>query len=139
LELGRQRKDEATPFAVTRGECEPRLVIAPLDETTISRRHLRLIPEGENLVRVANLSQINPILFADGQRLDANQSEAFPLTLEMTLGALFLRIDRPGSSDDSSGSIDASAVDEPTQRLEVNKAPRGILDRLWSWRRSTKT
>jgi hypothetical protein len=134
LELGRQRQGEAPPFAITDGELEPRLVIAALDETTISRRHLRLIPEGANEVRVANLSQINPILFADGRRLDAQQSEAFPLTLEMTLGALFLRIDRPSPSGDS-GSIEPPEIQEPAQVGDVEQPPRRLLERVWNWRR----
>jgi hypothetical protein len=128
LELGRQRQGEAPPFTLTQGQREPRLVIAPLDETTISRRHLQLIPEEDDLVRVANLSRINPILFPNGRRLDAEQSESFPLMVEMTLGALFLRIDRPGHTDGSSG--DLAAVEEPTQDI----AAREPLRRRW-WSR----
>jgi hypothetical protein len=136
LELGRQRQGEAPPFAVTQGQLEPRLVIAPLDETTISRRHLRLIPEGENHIRVANLSRVNPILFADGRRLEAEQSEAFPLTLEMTLGAMFLRIDRPSQSGDSGNATEVTASGERTERLDESEPPRPLLERLWNWGRT---
>jgi hypothetical protein len=134
MELGRQRQGEAPPYAVTQGQHEPRLVIAPLEETTISRRHVRLIPEGDELVRVANLSQVNPILFPDGRRLEADQSEALPLTLEMTLGPLFLRIDRPGRSGDSDPIEESQFTEEAA---EASPPERRLLDRILSWRRSS--
>jgi hypothetical protein len=137
LELGRQRQGEDPPFALTPGQFEPRLVIAPLDETTISRRHIRLIPEEDNLVRVVNLSRVNPILFSDGRRLEAEQNDVFSLMLEMTLGPMFLRIDRPGEYDEAA---EAPLSEESSDRVPIQAPnPPRFLGRLWSWRRTTES
>lgn len=131
LELGRQRPDESAPFAATQGKHGDRLVIAPLEETTISRRHIYLAPEGDNDVLVTNLSQINPILFSNGGRLNADQTQTFCLPLEMTIGVLFVRIDRPAPKVESSDGT-APAHESNAAEAESAQQGQGLLQRIWN-------
>jgi adenylate cyclase len=57
IELGRQSKDEATPFHIETASGRSRLIVARHDEMNISRRSLlvELIPDGK--VRLTNLSR----------------------------------------------------------------------------------
>ncbi len=129
LELGRQRPGEASPFERTQGKNSERLIVAPLTETTVSRHHAFLLPEGDDQVRVTNLSRVNPVIFKDNRKLDADQSDTFPMTLEMTLGAVFVRIDRPADPSDSTDPEDSATIDDS----EDSAAPTGgFLRRLWS-------
>ncbi len=135
LELGRQRQGEAPPFAVIEGPETNRLVVAPLEETTVSRHHAMLLPEGDDAVRVTNLSQVNPILFPNGRRLQTGQSAAFPLTLEMTLGALFVRIDRPTAEPDASNEPHELASSEDATASRSVAEARNFFDLLWRRRK----
>ncbi|MBW3595900.1 MAG: hypothetical protein KY475_01340 [Planctomycetes bacterium] len=130
VELGRQRQGEAPPFSFTSSQRGDRLIVAPLEETSVSRHHARLAPEGEDRIRVTNLSNVNPIVFADGRRLEFDQSESLPLNLEMTLGAVFVRIDRPGVNGDNnlSATTPAGSDEESSERNEVRP---GLFKRLW--------
>jgi hypothetical protein len=129
LELGRQRPGEATPFALTEGRQGDRLVIAPLEETTVSRHHALLVPEGNEAMRVTNLSQVNPIILPETARLPADRSETLPLPLEMSLGSIVVRIDQP-DADGASGSSGSSGSGNTTSKIR-----RGLLQRLGRWRK----
>src|SRR5687767_14470735 len=61
VELGRQMPGEPGPFSEVRDSLGRRLVIARLDEDTVSRRHVRFdfLPDGR--VRLANLSLKLPV------------------------------------------------------------------------------
>lgn len=116
LELGRQMQGEAGPFALTHGRDELRLVIAPLEETTVSRRHAYVSPQEMGGLRVHNLSGVNPILFSGGRRLETGQSESFSLPLDMCLGAMFLRIDHPEPPEKVFKGLNAFSSDPPSQK-----------------------
>lgn len=128
MEVGRQQQGEAPPFAMTTGDYGRRLVIAPLEETSVSRHHAILAPEGQNQIRVTNLSNVNPIVFANGRRLHFEESETLPRNLEMTLGAVFLRIDCPGSDSESSFPPLRDQLDPPPAAKEDRP---GLLQRFW--------
>lgn len=129
LELGRQKQGEPAPFAVTPGRYGDRLVVAPLPETSVSRRHAFLEPEGEDRVRVTNLSNVNPIVLANERRLQTDESQVFPLTLEMALGAVFIRIDRPSPDGESSDNHTVPVSQDAAS--DSGSAPPGFFKRLW--------
>jgi hypothetical protein len=128
VELGRQQQGEAPPFAVTKGKYGRRLVVAPLEETSVSRHHAILAPEGEDRIRVTNLSNVNPIVLSGGGRLHYEESDTLPRNLEMTLGAVFLRIDCPGEDSESSIPPLHDQLEPPPAAKEDRG---GFLQRLW--------
>ncbi len=134
VELGRQRQGEAGPYTTVEVPEGNRVIVAPLEETTVSRHHAFLMPDGDNAIRITNLSHVNPIIFPNGRRLKTNQSDVFPLMVEMSLGAVFVRIDRPLDVD---GLGDTG---EPSFREKAPTGPRetetrNFFDLFWGWRR----
>lgn len=84
IELGRQAVGEPGPFAEVRDSGARRLVIARLDEDTVSRKHVRLEPLPDGRLKLTNLSQKLPILLGTG-------SEATPGgAIEVQLPAMFV-------------------------------------------------
>src|SRR5438105_12788551 len=61
LEMGRQTVGEPGPFAETNNTAGRRLVIARLEDDSVSRKHVRLDPLTDGRIRLANLSQKLPV------------------------------------------------------------------------------
>jgi hypothetical protein len=129
LELGRQQQGEAPPYARLAGEEGERLIVAPLQETTVSRHHAVLAPEGDDQLCVTNYSRVNPIRLTDGRRLEADQSEIVSLPVDLWLGAIFVRIDQPMADPPS------DAANDPPHHADHDAA--GLLDRFRKWRQGT--
>ena len=84
VELGRQAVGEPGPFAEVRDSGVRRLVIARLDEDTVSRKHVRIEPLADGRVRLTNLSQKLPVLLGTG-------AEAAPgAGVDVTLPAMLI-------------------------------------------------
>jgi adenylate cyclase len=92
LELGRQRVDEAGPYAkMGQDDCD-RVVIAELSESTISRRHVAVQPLGPDRVSISNLSTVNTIWIDSTKPLETGCDGEFPLPAFLTLGSADLAV-----------------------------------------------
>src|SRR5262245_39625057 len=94
VELGRQSDGHEEIF--TQRQVLPgywRAVIARLDEDTLSRKHLKLEPASENLVRVTNLSTKVPVRTPDGAELPAASTRDLPLPLILLVGRKTVRVE----------------------------------------------
>jgi adenylate cyclase len=92
LELGRQKNEtEAVPSLVG-DPGRRRLVIARLNEDTVSRQHALLEPVGDDRVRLRNLSQKLPVGLADGSVVRAGEAREVPLPVLLVLGKKTIRV-----------------------------------------------
>lgn len=92
LELGRQAEGEHGPFQQKRGAGRSRLVIAHLNEPSISRKHVLIEPLAENRFRVTNLSGTQPLYSLEGGELKYQTWRELAAPVVLTLGKKTLRI-----------------------------------------------
>jgi adenylate cyclase len=74
LEFGRQQKDEPAAYARVPGADGDRVVIANLDEVTVSRRHLRMKRVADDKVQLENLSDKSVVSLAAGRVLNPKET-----------------------------------------------------------------
>jgi adenylate cyclase len=87
VELGRQNDGREDLYAARQVKTGAwRVVIAPLDEDTISRQHAYLEPLAGSRVRLTNKSGKVPIRLADGTELSAGRSVELELPAVLGLG-----------------------------------------------------
>jgi adenylate cyclase len=88
-----------------------RAVIARLDEDTLSRKHLKLEPIGESLVRVTNLSTKVPVRTPEGGELPAASTRDLPLPVTLLVGRKTVRVEgREGGHKTFLRSLAAGSV-----------------------------
>lgn len=95
LELGRQRKEEPPPFQRVPNPHTDRIIIASQRENTVSRQHVRIVPDRDGKVRVTNLSGNRPIDIDTGERLAPGATCELPLGALMIIGDRAVRIQEP--------------------------------------------
>lgn len=91
-ELGRQSEGEEGPFAQKPQADGRRVIIARLDEDSVSRRHARVEPLPGNRARVVNLSAKLTVRLPDGNDLRPGASCDLPLPASLTLGKKVVRV-----------------------------------------------
>ena len=84
VELGRQETVAEPLFANQSGSIADRLVFAPIERNTISRRHLRAEPVGEGRVKITNLATRRALELADGS-IEPGASRELPLPYQLAL------------------------------------------------------
>lgn len=95
VELGRQASPDEEPFTKhPRAEGGWRVVIAPPQETVVSRCHALVEPLAADKVRLTNRSNLLPIHLGNGSVLETGASCDIALPLLITLGAKTVRIQR---------------------------------------------
>ncbi|HEX3151670.1 MAG TPA: adenylate/guanylate cyclase domain-containing protein [Gemmataceae bacterium] len=92
IELGRQAVGEPGPFAEVRDASVRRLVIARLDEDTVSRKHVRLDALADGRIRLGNLSTKLPIQLGGGAEVPPSGNVELPLPTVLTVGRRTIRI-----------------------------------------------
>ncbi len=92
VELGRQSEGEQGPFRVKRGAGRTRIIIAPRDEQSISRRYVQIEPLASGEVRLTNLSSALPLRLPDGSDLSHLTSRPLRLPVVLVLGKITIRI-----------------------------------------------
>ncbi len=95
VELGRQSEGEEKPFFQKQQADHRRVVIARLDEDTVSRRHARVEPLSREKVRLTNLSAKLAIRLPDGNELAPSTSCELAIPASLTLGKKVVRIQPP--------------------------------------------
>ncbi len=92
LELGRQVKGEQGPFCRYSKGTLARLVIAPLEETAISRRHVLLQRQEDGSLRIENLSTTLPVGIDNGLPLEPAAVRQMPLPVFFSIGKKAIRV-----------------------------------------------
>jgi adenylate cyclase len=120
VELGRQSGGEDRPYALAcNGPGERRLVIAELDEATISRRHLLIETLAGNKVRVTNLRDKSTIRLADSAKLEPHAWRELALPCGLSLGTKTIRIVADSLAGDSEDLESlTSTIEPPGQRAQ---------------------
>jgi|SRR5579864_259051 len=93
-ELGRQRTDEESLYSHQFVSGRRRVVIAPKDETTVSRQHALLEPLAEGGFRLSNLSAERTIDLEDGSNIKPKSVCTVPQNALLTLGTRTVRLQR---------------------------------------------
>ncbi len=86
VELGRQAQNEPGPFHQRVDASLTRIVVAPYNEDTISRKHLLLEPLPGDRCRLRNLSAQVPIRIANGTLVAPGTDAEYPLPLRFYIG-----------------------------------------------------
>src|SRR5947209_5691312 len=86
VELGRQRDGREVLYSTRRDGPRARLVIARLDEDTVSRDHALIEPVADDRVKLSNTSAKVSIRLADGSELKAGQSCELTIPTVIALG-----------------------------------------------------
>lgn len=95
IELGRQVVGEPGPFAEVMDSGTRRLVMARLDEDTVSRKHLRIEAVADGRVRLTNLSQKLPVLLGSGEDVPPGATSEVGLPAMLVVGRRTIRIQPP--------------------------------------------
>src|SRR5688572_27475553 len=73
LEFGRQQSGEPTAYARVAGTDCDRVIIANLEEVTVSRRHLRITRLGDEKIQIQNRSDKNVVPLTAGRVLNPGE------------------------------------------------------------------
>ena len=111
VELGRQIQGETAPYSQTLQSGRWRVVIAKLDENTVSRRHAQVVLLSEGRVRLTNLSSTLPVYLPDGSELKAKTSCELPIPAILILGGKTIQVEPPEPED-----IELQSLIEATMR-----------------------
>jgi adenylate cyclase len=126
VELGRQAEGEPAPFCSKPDGDRCRVIIARLDEDTVSRKHVLVEPLPYNLVKVTNRSGKLPIRLPNGSDLAPGASAVLPLPAALGVGRkTTIRIQEPGGDGNEHQSHLQSLPEAtiPPGRLSA-RAPR---------------
>ncbi len=93
LLVGRQSRGEPPPFCQIDHPTGPhRVIVAAIEETSISRQHLRLDPVDSG-VTLTNLSQTRPVYRDGGSPMAPGEEATLELPVSLMLGGRVLRIE----------------------------------------------
>ncbi|HWB13533.1 MAG TPA: adenylate/guanylate cyclase domain-containing protein [Pirellulales bacterium] len=85
VELGRQQTPSEPLFQSQAGEGVDRLVVAPLEERTVSRRHLLVEPLSFDLVRITNLTSKGTVQLEDAP-MEPGSARELGVPYQLSLG-----------------------------------------------------
>jgi adenylate cyclase len=151
VEIGRQRDSREVLYSSRRNGPRARLVIARLDEDTVSRDHALVEPLGSDRVKLTNISAKVSIRLADGSELKAGQFCERPLPTGLTFGRKTVRIQGETRKKGMSLHGLAEATRPPgalsvsgrfsTQSLQgifqTSAPPRGQMEEVVGWLQAT--
>jgi adenylate cyclase len=115
VELGRQTDDSEQAYSQEQESGCLRIVIAQLNEDSVSRRHALLEPLPDGRVRVKNVSAKLPIGLPDGGRLKIRESCEVCLPTLLTFGNKTVRIQGADEGEPEQLQVLAEATHAPGQ------------------------
>src|SRR5262245_38887724 len=123
--LGRQADGEAAPYSHRSDAQGSRLVLARLEEASVSRKHARLewLPDGR--LRLTNSSSALSIRLADGSEIKPTNSRDQAQPVLMTRGDRSVRVERP---EDQASTL--HQLPEATQAPQRTAGQAGPLSTL---------
>ena len=116
VEVGRQQAVDEEPFRLYRLADRQRLVVAPLTETAVPRRHALIEPLDSDLVRVTNVSQTVELGIGGGDPLAPSSERVVGLPLLLVMGSRAVRLERILEEEEPLNSL-------RTPTLAPGKAP----------------
>ncbi len=145
VELGRQSEGEEGPYVQRPVADGRRLVIARLDELSISRKHALVEPMSEGRIRLTNLSGILPIRLPDGSDMKTGASCELCCPVRLTLGTKTVMVQHAEAEEPVIQSLDeATRVPGPlsgqTSRfptLPLSAGPGIEIEALVRWLQAT--
>src|SRR5262245_56481583 len=150
VELGRQRDGREVLYSTRRDGPRARLVIARLDEDTVSRDHALIEPVGDR-VKLSNTSAKVSIRLSDGSELKAGQSTELTIPTVIALGKKHVRIQKVDRESGPPlrglaeatlppGSLSGSAR-FPTQSIrdivQTSVHPNSQIEEVFKWLQTT--
>ncbi len=93
IEIGRQQKADEPLFVPRPATGGLRMAVARLEESVVSRAHLRLEPIGAVQVRAINLSSRNGIVLEDGTTLTPNASRELRMPALLSIADVAIRVE----------------------------------------------
>ena len=93
LEIGRQEQGTPPPYYRHERDQDDRVVVAPLNQTNISRRHLHLVYQQHGRVKATSLTSKGDIVINSQFRLGPNKSCKIALPTLIQLGDLVIRLE----------------------------------------------
>ncbi len=120
VELGRQADRSETPYSLKQIDDHWRVVIAPLEEHNVSRRHALVETAPEKCVRITNLSTQQPVSLVDSSDIPPHDSCVAPLPVTFTVGNKTIRIQENEADDVPLRSLEEAA--SPPGRASVTLA-----------------
>src|SRR5260370_30762438 len=125
VELGRQADRSETPYSLKQIDDNWRVVIAPLEEHNVSRRHALVETAPEKCVRITNLSTQQPVSLVDSSDIPPHDSCVAPLPVTFTVGNKTIRIQENEADDVPLRSLEeaASPPGRPSVTLATVSAP----------------
>jgi adenylate cyclase len=94
VEVGRQQAADEEPFRLYRLTDRQRLVVAPLTETAVPRRHALLEPLDADSVRVTNISHSVELGIGGSDPVPPNTDRVVGLPLLLVMGSRAVRLER---------------------------------------------
>jgi adenylate cyclase len=123
VELGRQKTEaEGVPSQLTLESGRRRVVIARLNEDTVSRQHALLEPLDDDRARVRNLSQKLPIGLADGSVLRAGEAREVALPALLVMGKKTVRVQSADQGEEGLERLNEATI-PPGQSLVTPRFP----------------
>lgn len=123
VELGRQRDGKESLYTVHRDGEHDRLIIARLEEGTVSRNHALIEPLSNQRVRVTSLGSRTTIRLEDGSNLGPGVSQDLPLPALLLLGVKRVRLRAPLSKGLAEPLDDLRRLQQPTLRPGGTASP----------------
>ncbi len=145
VHLGRQREVAERPYSHAHDGDHWRVVIARVDESFVSRDHVRVEPLAGGAVRLTNLSAKSAVRVEGGAELKPRESQEAPLPLALVFGSKSVRFQEPRDDEIILQSLaeatlaPSSDVDAAAVLSGLKPPPGGGLDveGLIPWMRAT--
>jgi sigma-B regulation protein RsbU (phosphoserine phosphatase) len=109
VELGRQSEGEGKPYLRTEQAGHWRIVLAGIDESSVSRKHLFAEPLPDGRVRLTNQSKKLPVRLPDGSELRPSLSQEVALPVSLGIGHRVVHIEPADEGDAESVRIETLA------------------------------
>jgi adenylate cyclase len=122
LEIGRQRSGEPVPRRRLDRSDSARIVLAPLDDTDVSRSHmsLELLPDGDSVL-VKNLSRSQPVRIAPKTMLGPGEENVAEIPLLAQFSSYAIRVE-PAEEEE----LDLQPLPERTMAPGQQSVDRGL-------------
>jgi adenylate cyclase len=120
VELGRQADGEPPPYRLLQDAGISRLVLARLEEATVSRKHARLEWLADGRLRITNVSATLPLRLSDGTELKPGARHDLSLPFVLTLGSRAVRVQLPDDAPVGLHSLaEATRAPQPGAALDT--------------------
>ena len=101
VDLGRQRTPAEPLWAKLRDGEQWRMAVARMNETGVSRTHVRLRPSSDQLIQIENHSSKNPVFLSTGDSIDAGATRELFVPFVLSIGDKAIRAEWVEEEEDA--------------------------------------